>query len=125
MRISYWSSDVCSSDLTTQRGLWNLIRYKPDTNLSIGLRFAQLAAAQPQAPALRFEAQTWTYAEFHAWANRIAYALSAPGVARGHAVALLLENRPVALACALAIVKHRSEETRVGQGWGSKVRYWW
>src|SRR3546814_20658887 len=48
---------------TTQRGLWNLIRYKPDTNLSIGLRFAQLAAAQPQAPALRFEAQTWTYAE--------------------------------------------------------------
>src|SRR3546814_4861801 len=53
----------------------------------------------------RFEAQTWTYAEFNAWANRIAYALSARGVERGDAVALLFENRPEALACALAIVK--------------------
>src|SRR3546814_17091694 len=47
---------------TTQRGLWNLIRYKPDTNLSIGLRFAQLAAPQPQAPGLGVEAQPGTYA---------------------------------------------------------------
>src|SRR3546814_11333896 len=30
---------------TTQRGLWNLIRYKPDTNLSIGLRFAHIGRA--------------------------------------------------------------------------------
>src|SRR3546814_20122728 len=29
---------------TTQRGLWNLIRYNPAKNLSIGLRFAQVAA---------------------------------------------------------------------------------
>lgn len=90
---------------TTQRGLWNLVRYKPDTALSIGLRFAQLAAGQPQAPALRFEARTWTYAEFNAWANRIAHALAARGVGRGDAVALLFENRPEALACALAVVK--------------------
>lgn len=90
---------------TTQRGLWNLIRYKPETTLSIGLRFAQLAAQQPQAPALRFESRTWTYAEFNAWANRIAHTLAAGGVQRGDAVALLFENRPEALACALAIVK--------------------
>lgn len=91
--------------LTTQRGLWNLIRYKPDTRLSIGLRFEQLAAAQPQAVALRFEDRRWTYAELNAWANRIAHALAAQGVARGEAVALLFENRPEALACALAVVK--------------------
>ncbi|NGY05459.1 long-chain-acyl-CoA synthetase [Solimonas terrae] len=90
---------------TTQRGLWNLLRLKPDTTLSIGLRFAQLAAAQPQATALRFEDRSWSYAEFNAWANRIAHALAARGVGPGDAVALLFENRPEALACALAVVK--------------------
>ena len=91
--------------VTTQRGLWNLIRYKPETMLSIGQRFAQLAAAQPQAPALRFEGRSWSYAEVNIWANRIAHALAARGLGRGDAVALLFENRPEALVCALAVVK--------------------
>lgn len=90
---------------TTQRGLWNLLRFKPDTRLSIGLRMAQLAARQPDAPALRFETRLWTYSELNAWANRIAYTLAARGIKRGDAVAMLFENRPEALACALAIVK--------------------
>ncbi|HET8881436.1 MAG TPA: long-chain-acyl-CoA synthetase [Solimonas sp.] len=91
--------------VTTQRGLWNLIRYKPETMLSIGQRFADLAATQPQAPALRFEGRSWSYAELNIWANRIAHALAARGIGRGDAVALLFENRPEALVCALAVVK--------------------
>jgi acyl-CoA synthetase (AMP-forming)/AMP-acid ligase II len=90
---------------TTQRGLWNLIRFKPERLLSIGLRYEQLASAQPQRVALRFEDRAWTYGEFNAWANRIAHLLKAQGIAHGDAVALLFENRPEALACALAIIK--------------------
>ncbi|WP_020649707.1 long-chain-acyl-CoA synthetase [Solimonas variicoloris] len=89
----------------TQRGLWNLIRFKPDTPLSIGLRYEQLAASTPAQIALRFEDRAWTYAELNAWANRIAHTLAARGVTRGQAVALLFENRAEALACALAVVK--------------------
>jgi len=90
---------------STQRGLWNLIRFKPSTPLSIGLRHQQLAASQPQRIALRFEDRSWTYAELDAWANRIAHVLKARGLARGEVVALLFENRPEALACALAVIK--------------------
>ncbi|MGH8446059.1 MAG: long-chain-acyl-CoA synthetase, partial [Solimonas sp.] len=90
---------------TTQRGLWNLIRYKPDTLFSIGLRVEQLAAGQPRQVALRFDDSAWTYAEFNAWANRIAHTLKAAGIGRGDAVALLFENRAEALASALAIIK--------------------
>ncbi|WP_028079691.1 long-chain-acyl-CoA synthetase [Solimonas soli] len=90
---------------STQRGLWNLIRFKPTTPLSIGRRYEQLAATQPQRVALRFEERSWTYAEFNAWANRIAHVLKARGLKRGEVVSLLFENRPEALACALAAVK--------------------
>ncbi|NKF24027.1 long-chain-acyl-CoA synthetase [Solimonas marina] len=91
--------------MTTQRGVWNMLRFKPQTRASIGQRFAWLAAHQPDAVALRFESQRWTYAEMNAWANRVAHLLMARGVGRGDAVALLFENRPEALVYALAIVK--------------------
>ncbi|MFT4046442.1 MAG: long-chain-acyl-CoA synthetase [Solimonas sp.] len=88
-----------------RRGLWNLVRFKPDTRFSIGLCYERLAARQPRHPALRFEDRVWSYAEFNGWANRIAHLLKSRGIARGDVVALLFENRPEALACALAVVK--------------------
>ncbi len=91
--------------LTVQKGLLNLLLAKPDRNASIGLLVEQHASRTPSHPALLFEDQSWTYAEFNAWANRIASVLRAQGVKPGDAVAVLMENRPEVLASVTAIVK--------------------
>ncbi len=91
--------------LTVNRGLFNLVTLKPDTLNSIGLLIQRHAERTPSAPALLFEDQRWTYAEFNAWANRIAAVLKAQGVGSGDAVAILMENRPEVLACVAAAVK--------------------
>ncbi|PTU30969.1 long-chain-acyl-CoA synthetase [Stenotrophobium rhamnosiphilum] len=90
---------------TVQKGVLNLLLAKPDRHASIGLLVEQHAARTPSHPALLFEDQSWTYAEFNAWSNRIASVLRAHGVKSGDAVAVLMENRPEALACITAIVK--------------------
>jgi acyl-CoA synthetase (AMP-forming)/AMP-acid ligase II len=91
--------------LTINRGLYQLIRAKPDRVGSIGLRLQHWADATPDHPALLFEGRSWTYAEFNAWANRIADVLSRNGVRDGDSVAILLDNRPETLVCAAAVVK--------------------
>lgn len=87
------------------KGLWGLATIKPDSKRSIGVVIESWAARTPNAPALVFEGQTWSYAAFNAWANQIAHALRREGIGRGDAVALLIENRPLALAAVAAIVK--------------------
>jgi acyl-CoA synthetase (AMP-forming)/AMP-acid ligase II len=91
--------------LTVNRGLLKLVLLKPDQHNSIGRVLEKLAASQPQHPALRFEGRVWTYAEFNAWANRIASLLRQQGVRAGDSVAILMENRPEVLACVAATVK--------------------
>ena len=87
------------------QGLWNLVRLKPDQVGSIGLRSAELAARQPDQPALVFEGRTWTYAQLNAWANQIAHSLATAGIRNGDSVGVLMENRAELLACVLGIVK--------------------
>ncbi|HEX5356300.1 MAG TPA: long-chain-acyl-CoA synthetase [Aquabacterium sp.] len=87
------------------KGLWNLVTLKPDQIGSLGLRYAELAARQPDAPALIFEGRTWTYAQFNAWANQIAHSLEAAGIRQGDSVGVLMENRAELMACVLGIVK--------------------
>lgn len=91
--------------VTINRGLYQLIRAKPDRVGSIGLRLQHWADTTPDHPALVFEGRSWTYAEFNAWANRIADVLSRGGVRGGDSVAILLDNRPETLVCAAAVVK--------------------
>ena len=91
--------------LTVNRGLFNLVTQKPDSLNSIGLALQRHAERRPDAPALIFEGRRWSYAEFNAWANRIAAVLKAQGVHSGDAVAILMENRPEVLACVAATVK--------------------
>ena len=50
--------------------------------------FAARAAKSPQAPAISDAAQTWTYAELDAAANRIAHRLIDGGVRPGEVVAV-------------------------------------
>ncbi len=91
--------------VTVNRGLFNLVTLKPDKLNSVGLLLQRHAERTPQATALLFEGRRWSYAEFNAWANRIAAVLKAQGVRSGDAVALLMENRPEVLACVAAVVK--------------------
>ncbi|HWU68085.1 MAG TPA: long-chain-acyl-CoA synthetase [Stenotrophobium sp.] len=91
--------------LTLNRGLWNMATLSRDRRGSIGLRVEQMARRYPQRKALMFDNRSWSYAEFNAWANRIAALLRAQGVRKGHSVALLMENRPEVLVCITAIVK--------------------
>ena len=91
--------------VTVNRGLWNLLRYGPDSRASIGQRVAELAAAHPARIALRVDDRAWSYAEFNAWANRLAAALRKAGVKPGDAVAVLMHNRAETLAVVTAVVK--------------------
>jgi acyl-CoA synthetase (AMP-forming)/AMP-acid ligase II len=87
------------------KGLWNLISLKPDQIGSIGLRFAEQAQANPDRLAVTFEGRRWTYAQFNAWANQVAWSLQEAGVKQGDSVGVMMENRPEMLACVLGIVK--------------------
>lgn len=87
------------------RGLYRLVTIRPGSRQSIGLILERWAARTPNAPALRFEGRTWSYGEFNAWVNRIAAVLADAGIGSGQTVAVLMENRPEALACVAAALK--------------------
>jgi acyl-CoA synthetase (AMP-forming)/AMP-acid ligase II len=91
--------------LTANRGLLSLALLRPDTLDSIGLHLERLARKHPRKVALMFDDRRWTYAEFNAWANRIAHVLRSKGVVSGDSVAILMENRPEVLACVAGVVK--------------------
>lgn len=86
----------------------SLLRFatlRPTSKQSIGRIIEHWARWSPRRVALRFEDKSWTYAEFNAWVNRIAATFEAHGVKSGDTVAILMENRPEALACVAATVK--------------------
>jgi len=91
--------------LRVPRGLWNLATARPTSIGSIGLRLQTLAETSPHATALKFDDRRWTYAEFNAWANRVAGACRSAGVKRGQVVAILMSNRPETLATIAGVVK--------------------
>lgn len=76
-----------------------------DKTLSLGWALERAAARYPQRPAVMDETRSLTYAEFNAWANRIAHALKSEGVGPGKVVAIMLENRIEILAVLAAVAK--------------------
>jgi fatty-acyl-CoA synthase len=86
-------------------GLLRFATLKPNSQQSIGRVIEHWARWSPQRVALRFEDRQWTYAEFNGWVNRLAATLAVHGVGSGDTVAILMENRPEALACVAAAVK--------------------
>ncbi len=87
------------------RGLITLATLGPSRRFSIGKRIEYWAQKAPHRTAIRFEDKSWTYAEFNAWANRVADSFKANGVKAGDAVGILMENRPEVLVCVTAAVK--------------------
>lgn len=72
---------------------------------SLGALLARRAAETPDAIGLRFEDETYTWAEFNAWSNRCAHALKFIGVGKGDVVAVLVTNRPAFLAITMGALK--------------------
>jgi len=91
--------------ITLNRGLFGLATLKPDSLMSIGRVLERRARQMPDRIALRYEDQSWTYAQFNGWVNRLAASFATHGLASGDAIAIIAENHPAQLACIAAAVK--------------------
>ncbi len=72
----------------------NPANFQPLTPLSF---LERAAAVFPQRTAIVHGSGTWTYAEFHARARRLASALARRGIGRGDTVSVMLPNTPAML----------------------------
>ncbi len=81
------------------------LRHTPSQSYTVADRLEERAAAQPDAPLVRFEQRIWNYGAVNALANRSAHAARALGLRRGDVAALLMENRPEFLATWLGFAK--------------------
>jgi amino acid adenylation domain-containing protein len=63
------------------------------------------AERRPDAPAISWKGETFSYAELEQLSNRLARTLTAQGCRRGDRVALLLPKSPLAIAAMLAVLK--------------------
>lgn len=76
-----------------------------EKNLSLGWALERATKAYPERPAVMDEQRVLSYEDFNAWANRMARALRADGVAHGTVVAVMLENRLEQLTVLAALAK--------------------
>ncbi len=84
---------------------WNATARDHDRSLMVHTAFEAQAARTPDAPALAFEAQTLTYAQLNARANRAAHTLVGMGVIPGTLVGLSTRRSLDLVVGALAIQK--------------------
>jgi acyl-CoA synthetase (AMP-forming)/AMP-acid ligase II len=89
----------------TVRAFGAMMRARYTEHFSIGAVLEARAAETPDATAVLFDDQRWTYAEFNRWANRYAAVFSGQGIGSGSVVALLMENHPAVLAAVAGLVK--------------------
>ncbi len=84
---------------------WNVTAKDHDRSLMVHTAFEAQVAKTPDAPALAFEAQTLTYAQLNARANRAAHTLISMGVRPGTLVGLSTRRSLDLVVGALAIQK--------------------
>lgn len=87
------------------KGLWAVARQKPTTPCGLGLVLEACAREHPDAHALAFKGERWTYQALNDQVNQFANALYRSGTRRGDVVAVLLENRPELLIAVAALAK--------------------
>lgn len=68
-------------------------------------RFEQVAAIQPDAQAIAYDAQCLSYGELNARANRLAHHLLARGLEPGDRVGICMEHGPEALVAVMGVLK--------------------
>lgn len=87
------------------KGLYTLISSKPQRYGSIGTHLEAHAKKQPDAPAIRYLKDEFSYAEVNNWANRYAHYFISQGIQPGDTIAINIENRTECLISVLAVVK--------------------
>ncbi|WP_336366219.1 long-chain-acyl-CoA synthetase [Marinobacter sp. C2H3] len=87
------------------RGLYYYAIKDDGADLTLGTLVARNADKHGDRPAVLFNDVVVTWAEFDAWSNRIAHYLHDQGLARGDAIAVMLENRPELLAVVAGAAK--------------------
>jgi amino acid adenylation domain-containing protein/non-ribosomal peptide synthase protein (TIGR01720 family) len=84
---------------------WNDSAVARGSDVPLPRRFASWAAAQPQAEAVRFGGESWSYGELAARAGRLARALRRLGVGPEVVVGLCLERSLLLPAAVLAVLE--------------------
>ncbi len=87
------------------RGLYYAGIRNREKNLSLAWALERAADLYADRPAVLEENRQLSYAQFNAWANRLARALKKQGVAHGSVVAVMLENRIEVLLLLAALAK--------------------
>ena len=87
------------------RTLWRLRPVGPDSSRTIVDIVEEFAAKKPANVAVFYQDRTVSYRGLDEGANRVARWAQAQGIARGDAVALLMENRPEYLMAWLGLLK--------------------
>jgi fatty-acyl-CoA synthase len=82
-----------------------LVRLRPGSLYTVGDRLEERARKGAGQTALLFEGERWTYADWNAAANRVAWWGADQGIGRGEPVALFMENRPEFLATWAGLAK--------------------
>jgi len=87
------------------KGLYTLISSKPDSYRSIGSHLEAHAIKRPNAPAIRYQQDEFSYDQVNRWVNRYSHYLISQGIQAGDTVGINIENRSESLISVLATVK--------------------
>jgi len=87
------------------RQIFGASKNKPSQTYTAADRYEQFAAEKPDAPAVRWHAREWTYAQLNDRANQMAVAFRDKGLTRGDTVAFLMDNRPEFYIAVLGLAK--------------------
>ncbi len=97
--------DFAESDSLAAWGNRAVLGKPLSTPVSIPAMFAEQAARVPDAVAISFGEQSWTYRRLDEASNRLAHLLTAHGAGPGQRVALLLPRSDEAIVAILAVLK--------------------
>lgn len=91
------------------RGLSIVLKDSSATGMGLGICLEEATKKAPCNQAVVFAGQlheqAYTYAQFNAWVNRLAYYFTQSGTRKGDVVAVFVENRPELLAIISALAK--------------------
>lgn len=75
------------------------------TPAGLAWAFEQATQENPHGKAVMYQDQSYSYAEFNQWANRISHFFLQQGLRKGDVAVVLIENRPELLATVLGLAK--------------------
>ncbi len=82
-----------------------LRKFSSDTEISLGDIFLKTVKKYPNNKVLFYNENSWTYAEFNQWVNRLAIYFLSFGFKKGDVAVVFMENRPEVLAISMALAK--------------------